>query len=521
MDQPRVVIIGGGLAGMVVAHELAKKKVPVVLLEAGTRLGGKAGAQPSRQDPNVMEDHGYHIIPAWYVNFRNLLREIDVEQHLIDFDRVHYLRRGAFPRFNTLLEPNYPRNFIENVFRFGLVHWSVQFLTLYASLDLASQHFKKRAILDRISVTGFLRSRWYRTEDVADLQNQHILQASSIPSYQIGAMTARKVLASYYKCGSPFHSVLDNDLQTTVIGPLHRKLKDSGVEIRLQQTVKKLKIDQDRVVGLVLRQGKIYGGKEDVYVITLPPDAVYSFVDDKVIAAEDRNTSNDEDEKRLSDLVHLDQTPMASIHLYLKHKIRLPREHIVLYKSRYQLSFVDISQIWKSQNDSPIYDGTVLSGIASSYAPLRTLREEEAKDVLLKELKEYLQIEEAEIKRLEIQPNVTRQIFLNTIGSWSYRPKTKTRLSNLYIAGDYCRSEADLTTMEGCVQAAINTASHVLYVLGYTPKRHDLRPAPIPTPCRLCMAVMYWLASPVAAVAWVIARLRGREPDDRRSLAQT
>jgi cation diffusion facilitator CzcD-associated flavoprotein CzcO len=26
MDQPRVVIIGGGLAGMVVAHELAKKK---------------------------------------------------------------------------------------------------------------------------------------------------------------------------------------------------------------------------------------------------------------------------------------------------------------------------------------------------------------------------------------------------------------------------------------------------------------------------------------------------------------
>jgi uncharacterized protein with NAD-binding domain and iron-sulfur cluster len=523
MDPRRVVIIGGGLAGMVIANELAKKHVSVVLLESAQRLGGKAGAQPSCQDRNVFEEHGYHIIPAWYVNFRNLLRELGVDQHLIDFHRVHYLRRRSFPRFNTLLEPDYPRNFIHNVFRFGLVHWSVQLLILYASLDLASQHFKKRAILDRISVTGFLRSRWYRTEDVADLQNQHILQASSIPGYHIGAMTARRVLASYYKCGSPFHSVLDNDLQTMVIEPLHRKLQESRVDIRLQQTISKLKIDRDRVVGLVLQQGRIFEGKDnDIYVITIPPDVVYSFVDEEVIAAEDLNTNDDADEKRLSDLVYLEQTPMASILLYFRRKIaNLPREHVVLYKSRYQLSFVDISQIWKSQNGAPVYDRTVLSGIASAYAPLKTLREEEAKKVLLNELGEYLEIEQADIERLEIQSNVTRQMFLNTIGCWSYRPKTKTRLRNLYIAGDYCRSQADLTTMEGCVEAAINTASHVLCVLGGNTEGNDLRATPIPTPCRRCMRVMYWLASPVAALAWVIALLRGPETDDRRSLVRT
>jgi zeta-carotene desaturase len=522
MDPTRVVIIGGGLAGMVIAHELAKKRVSTVLLEADQRLGGKAGARPSSQDSNIFEEHGYHIIPAWYVNFRNLLRELDVDQHLIDFDRVHYLRRRGFPRFNTLLEPNYPRNFIHNVFRFGLVHWSVQFLSLYASLDLASQHFKKRAVLDRISVTGFLRSRWYRTEDVAALQNQHILQASSIASYQIGAMTARRVLASYYKCGSPFHSVLDSDLQTTVIGPLSRKLQNSGVDIRLQQTVKRLKIDQDCVVGLVLQQGKVFEGKDkDIYVIATPPDVAYSCVDGEVIAAEDRNTNDDADEKRLSDLVHLEQTPMASILLYLKRKVtNIPREHVVLYKSRYQLSFVDISQTWKSQNGSPTFDRTVLSGIASAYAPLKTLREEEAKKVLLKELEEYLQIEQVDIERFEIQTNVTRQMFLNTIGSWSYRPSTKTRLRNLYIAGDYCRSQADLTTMEGCVQAAINTASHVLYVLGCNSERRDLRATPIPTPCRRCMRVMYWLASPIAALVWVIALLRGRETNEPRDISQ-
>jgi uncharacterized protein with NAD-binding domain and iron-sulfur cluster len=346
MSPTRVVIIGGGLAGMVIAHELAKKRVPTVILEADQRLGGKAGARPSHQDPKIFEEHGYHIIPAWYVNFRRLLEELGVNPHLVDFDKVHYLRRHRFPQFNVLFEPNYPRNFVRNVFRFGLVHWTVQFLSLYASLDLASQHFKKRAMLDRISVTGFLRSRWYGTEDVAALQNQQILQASSIPSYEIGAMTASKVLASYYKCGSPFHSVLDSDLQTTVIEPLYRKLKASGVVMMmLQHKVEKLKVDQDCVVGIALERGVFESKDKDIYVIAMPPDVVYSCVDKEVIEAEDRG---DADEKRLSDLVHLEQTPMASIHVYLKHKLPdLPREHVVLYKSRYQLSFVDISQIWK------------------------------------------------------------------------------------------------------------------------------------------------------------------------------
>ena len=197
MDPSRVIVIGGGLAGLTIAYELADRDVPVVLLESDDKLGGKAGA---RRNKDAFEDHGYHIIPAWYVNMRSLLHKLGIDKNLIDFHRVHYLRRNEFPKFNTLLEPNYPKNMIHNVFKCGVVHWTVQFLSLYAALDLAGHPLKKRAVLDRISVTGYLRNRWYKTEDVAKLQNQQLLQASSIPSYEISAMTARKVLRSYYTC---------------------------------------------------------------------------------------------------------------------------------------------------------------------------------------------------------------------------------------------------------------------------------------------------------------------------------
>jgi uncharacterized protein with NAD-binding domain and iron-sulfur cluster len=511
MDMSRVIVIGGGLAGMMIAYKLADRNVPVVLLESDDKLGGKAGARRNSSYKNAFEDHGYHIIPAWYVNMRSLLHKLEIDKNLIDFHRVHYLRRNAFPKFNTLLEPNYPKNFIHNVFRFGLVHWSVQFLCLYAALDLASQTLKKRAMLDQISVTGYLRSRWYRTEDVANFQNQQLLQASSIASYLIGAMTARKVLSSYYKYGTPFHSVLDNNLQETLIEPLRQHLEQRGVQILLRHTVTGLKLIRDRIVTLTLAQGDAFKAQDnDIYVITTPPDIVYSFVNEEIVVAEARYAGDAE--TKLSDLVHLQLTPMAAMHVYFNRTMSgFPREHVVLYGSRYQISFIDISQIWRNQKGERVYDKTVLSVIASGYAPLRNLRPGEAKKCLLNELLEYVPISDKDIDHVEIQSNVERPLFLNTIGSWPYRPKTKARLKNLYLAGDYCRSQADLTTMEGCIEAATKTASHVLQALGHIEEGLEVKE--IRTPCRICMRVMYWLASPAAAIVWVIAKLK--EPDQR------
>ena len=82
---------------------------------------------------------------------------------------------------------------------------------------------------------------------------------------------------------------------------------------------------------------------------------------------------------------------------------------------------------------------------------------------LIEELIEYVpEICREDIDRCHLQSNLDSPLFLNTVGSWHFRPGTKTRIDNLYITGDYCQSEADLTTMESTVISGLHTASHIL-----------------------------------------------------------
>ena len=57
---PTAIVVGGGLAGMVIARELASRKWRVTILERSQRLGGKAG---SDLENGRRVEHGYHVFP--------------------------------------------------------------------------------------------------------------------------------------------------------------------------------------------------------------------------------------------------------------------------------------------------------------------------------------------------------------------------------------------------------------------------------------------------------------------------
>jgi uncharacterized protein with NAD-binding domain and iron-sulfur cluster len=451
---PRVVVIGGGLAGMVAAKTLAERGFPVTILEASERLGGKAGAD--RID-GACEEHGFHVFPAWYRNTLRLVEELGLEGNLIRIERIHHLRKGEFPAFVTYLPPS-PRNLIHNVFR-GLLPWHQQIVALYFSLDLAAQPFRQRRFLDQDSVAGFLRSRFYRSDAIATFQQYAILQAGAIPSEAMSAMTMQNVLRHWSASSTPIFFMLDGDLQEKLVAPFESRLRSLGVEIRTGQKVRSLVIDGCSVRGVravVCDEEGDDMARGDVFVLATPAEVTRTFVDRRLWAAEDCAAGEDLP-PRLADVTRLKSVPMAALHLYLKRRLpRIPREHVTLYASRYQLSFIDVSQHW------PRLRQTALSLIASNFRPLAHLPDAEIVRYLLAELREYVPgIHDDDIERVCLRKNVDTPLFLNTVGSWHFRPLARTRIENLYAAGDYCRSRADVTTMEGAVMSGLAAANEI------------------------------------------------------------
>ena len=74
----RVVVVGGGIAGLAAATALAERGVRVELLEATDRLGGRVASWPVEVDgATVAMSRGFHAFFRQYYNLRSLLRRTD------------------------------------------------------------------------------------------------------------------------------------------------------------------------------------------------------------------------------------------------------------------------------------------------------------------------------------------------------------------------------------------------------------------------------------------------------------
>ncbi|HZO53255.1 MAG TPA: FAD-dependent oxidoreductase [Bryobacteraceae bacterium] len=493
MTTPSAVVVGGGLAGMVVARELALRRWRVTILERSKRLGGKAGSDVKN---GRLVEHGYHVFPQWYPNVRAIVNRIGVR--LIDFDRYHFLLPGEYPRKITVRGPSDLAAMWHNTFH-GLLPWYHNILYYYSVLDMISRPLSEKSLLDHVSQIGMIRGKWYTSESVAELGQENVLKASAIPAYDLSAMTAKRVASYWVRGASPFLSILPGDLQTVFIDPQVLELEALGVEIRYDSDVSGVVMHEGGVGAVALRDGTEVSG--DIYALCTPFEVTRTWLDDSLYEAD----------PELGNMHFLEAQPMAALHLRLRREIPdLPREHIFFHGSHYALSLIDVSRHWGG------FDGkTQLSFISSNYGPLNEVSTEGAKDLLLEEIAEYLPIAPDDVEDWELNPNTGVPLFINTIGAWPNRPSPKSKVKNLYLAGDFVKNAIDLACMEGAVSAALEAAGKMLTDYG--------EPAPVPVAQvppewpRFLLVIARFLLIPVVAVAraiaWLEEKISPHRPD--------
>src|SRR5580765_3336811 len=75
------VVIGAGFAGLSAAVRMTKNGARVLVLEARSRLGGRATAFPDRETGEIV-DNGQHVLLGCYTATFEFLREMDVLDHV-------------------------------------------------------------------------------------------------------------------------------------------------------------------------------------------------------------------------------------------------------------------------------------------------------------------------------------------------------------------------------------------------------------------------------------------------------
>ncbi len=515
---PRVVVVGGGIAGLTAALRLAERGYGVTLYERSDHLGGDLASR--RGAEHELDDVYPHMFLNWYRNYWCLVDDHvggAREQRFMSLDGITYLQPGRFPTFTKVTDPYDPRRVLQNIWS-GYASPADMFLTGYAAVDLVAERLQPTALLDEISVTGFFHSRPYMTTAAAAFHDDFLTLVWGLPSSQAAASAYQRFMSFNYRRPTPSLWLLRGPSQELLIEPLRRSLESLGGAIELGTEATRLVRRARRISELELRSTAPRGRPrtvdvrdQDVVLAVPAPGAGPPGAGRYARTAVGRRGC---DPRAGGARAAAHGPAPGALGVVHPSAPGAPAGPVGLARSRFALAFTDVSQSWA--RESTKRDVTILSVSASDPGGLPgggADRQRSNGFIMLRELARYLpdlfeigdrwgDSPDIDWARTRYDSNDDARLFLNEAGSDSWRPTTTTdAIDNVCFAGDYCVTDVDMATVEAAVTSGVQAAQAIVA------RRGVGAPVEVLTPRTYgewrFLALRYWLApTAFAAKAW-------------------
>lgn len=191
---------------------------------------------------------------------------------------------------------------------------------------------------------------------------------------------------------------------------------------------------------------------------------------------------------------------MNGIQYYLRKPFHLIRGHLTFADAPWALTALTQGQFWADRDFKRDYgDGSVLDCFSIDISdwdtpgmfnrkPAKLCTPEEVAKEVLEQIKAHLNDNGEEIltddmihswhldPAIRWNPKRRRNtnddpLLVNTIGSWQRRPAAGTEIPNLFLAGDYVKTDVDLATMEGANESGREAVNQLLERAGSNAER--------------------------------------------------
>lgn len=441
----RVVVVGGGLAGLAAAVALAERQVAVTLVEARPCLGGRASSFWDSQS-QAWTDNCQHVSMGCCVNLADFSRRVGLED-LFQREATLYFQdeSGRISRFVPARLPA-PLHLLPAFARAG-------FLTLGDKLRVALGMW--RLLREPTAPTGFSFEDWLRRRG----QNQRVRQrywglilASALNETleNIDYRYARQVFLEGFLASRAAGEVF---LPKVALGELYGErllawLTRHDVAVRLNQAAVGLEFEAGAIAGCRLKDGtKLLA---DHYLLAVPFQRVGALVPAE--AAELRLL--------LAQLAQIDSSPITSVHFWFDRPV-MPTPHLVPVGRTVQWLFRRSAD--ESAIDAP--NGHYVQAVISAARSLVGMGNEGIGRLVEEEVRRILpQAAGAKVLHARV---VTERAATFSIrpGVDVLRPGQRTPIPNLWLAGDYTQTGWP-ATMEGAARSGYLAAEGILGDLG-------------------------------------------------------
>lgn len=515
----RVAVLGGGMAGLTVAHELIERGFEVTVYERKA-LGGKARSIPTDL-PTAGErrplpgEHGFRFFPGFYHNVPDTMRRIPfpgnpngVWDNLVNAPSAFISVAGEniiapfglTPELPSVLTPQDIVQTLIGGTRIGLqvppleaAEFGTRMLMFLTSCDERRYgQWEYVSWLDFVRAPG--KSEAYRRFLSKALTRALVAAKEQVASARTIGNMADAFLATLVlqgNDGAP-DRVLNLPTNEAWIDPWVAHLTQLGVRFQTRVTVESLQANGGRITSASARDGNGATTRIDAdwFVCAMPAERARTLWD-AAISALDAN---------LTRMHGLTTDWMNGIQYFLTTDAPIIEGHLGFLDSPWALSALNQAQFWQHRDLPRDYgDGTVRDILSVDISDWNTpgirygkpacdcTREEIAAEVWA-QLKAGLYGDNKALLRDDslhswfLDPAIQwsaadrtntndEPLLINTAGSWDLRPTARTDIPNLFLAGDYVRTNVDLATMEGANESGRAAANALLDAAGSSAAR--------------------------------------------------
>ncbi len=416
----KCVVIGGGFAGLASSAFLSKNNIPVLLLEASPKLGGRAYSFKHKRQKNFI-DNGQHILMGCYSNTLELLELINARRNFFFQDKLNLtLRNHSAQEFSLNASRGfYPVNLLMAILKFDAFDYpdKLKIIKFFTGLI-----FDKNKKLTGMTVSQMLKERKQSDKIIKMLWEILTVGALNTDIHSASASLFNKVLKEVFFKGNFASKIIipKSDLTNAYVIPAKKYIEEKGGEIIQPENVKEFITYNNKIVAL--KTGRRTINDFDCVISAIPFFALTKIKNNPLQITLDKSK--------------IKYSPILSVHLWLK-------------KNNFNKQFYGLIE-------SPIHwlfnHGKFITLVTSNAKEFLQTPKEKIFNEFLDEISNFFpEFDKNEVFDYQVIIE-KRATFIPTNEYEKERQKIRSQFSNLFLAGDWVNTGLP-STIESAVKS--------------------------------------------------------------------